>query len=153
VVTGDEETIRCQLVFRSVGYRGVPLPGIPFDERSATIPNDAGRVTDRPGEYVSGWIKRGPSGIIGTNKKDSQETVDSLLADAAAGKLPDPPIADPEAIEALLAERVPDHVRLDGWRAIDAAEQAAGEPHGRPRVKLTRREHLLDAARTGAARS
>jgi len=101
---------------------------------------------------VSGWIKRGPSGIIGTNKKDSQETVTSLLADAAAHKLPDPPIADPEAIEALLADRVPDHVRLDGWRAIDEAERSAGEPHGRPRVKLTRREELLDAARGAFAR-
>jgi ferredoxin--NADP+ reductase len=151
VVTGSEETIPCQLVFRSVGYRGIPLPGVPFDERSATIPNDAGRVIDRPGEYVSGWIKRGPSGIIGTNKKDSQETVSSLLEDAAAGRLPEPPVADPEAIEELLAERAPDHVRLDGWRAIDAAEQAAGEPHGRPRVKLTRRDELLEVAR-GALR-
>jgi ferredoxin--NADP+ reductase len=158
VMTGEEETIPAQLVFRSVGYRGLPLPGVPFDERSATIPNDAGRVLDapggaqRPGEYVSGWIKRGPSGIIGTNKKDSQETVSSLLEDAGAGRLPDPPIADPEAIEALLAQRAPDHVRYDGWQAIDAAEQAAGEPHGRPRVKLTRTEQLLEAARAALAR-
>ncbi|MGB2710841.1 MAG: FAD-dependent oxidoreductase [Conexibacter sp.] len=158
VVTEAEETIPCQLVFRSVGYRGLPLPGVPFDDRRATIPNDAGRVLDAPGgihvpgEYVSGWIKRGPSGIIGTNKKDSQETVSSLLEDAAAGRLPSPAFENPEAIEALLAERAPDHIRLDGWRAIDAAEQAAGEPHGRPRVKLTRREHLLDTARGALSR-
>jgi ferredoxin/flavodoxin---NADP+ reductase len=153
VATGEQETIPAQLVFRSVGYRGLPLPGIPFDERGNTIPNDAGRVLDapggtqRPGEYVTGWIKRGPSGIIGTNKKDSQETVDALLEDLAAGRVPSPAVEDPEAIEALLSERAPDHVRYDGWQAIDAAEQAAGEPHGRPRVKLTRTEHLLDAAR------
>ncbi len=154
VVTESEETIPCQLVFRSVGYRGIPIPGVPFDERSATIPNDHGRVLDapggaqRPGEYVSGWIKRGPSGIIGTNKKDSQETVDSLLADAAAGKLPTPAVEDPDAILALLE----DHLHYEHWQAIDAAEKAAGEAQGRPRVKLTRREQLLDAARSALAR-
>jgi ferredoxin/flavodoxin---NADP+ reductase len=158
VPTGQEETIPCQLVFRSVGYRGLPLPGVPFDEERNVVPNDHGRVLDgpdgaqRPGEYVSGWIKRGPSGIIGTNKKDSQDTVDSLLADHAAGKLPQPVHDDPEAIEALLAERVPAHIRYDGWQAIDEAERSAGEPHGRPRVKLTRTEHLLHAAKGALAR-
>ena len=157
VVTESEETIPAQLVFRSVGYRGVPIPGVPFDERSATIPNDAGRVLDapggthRPGEYASGWIKRGPSGIIGTNKKDSQETTASLLEDAAAGRLPEPPIDDPDAIEALLAERAAEHIRYEHWQAIDEAERAAGEPHGRPRVKLTRHEQLLEAARRALA--
>jgi ferredoxin/flavodoxin---NADP+ reductase len=154
VPTGEEETIPAQLVFRSVGYRGLPLPGVPFDEQRNVIPNDHGRVLDgpgatqRPGEYVSGWIKRGPSGIIGTNKKDSQDTVDALLADHAAGKLPEPVHEDPEAIEALLAERAPKHIRYDGWEAIDEAERTAGEPHGRPRVKLTRTEHLLEAAKS-----
>jgi ferredoxin/flavodoxin---NADP+ reductase len=158
VVTEREETIPCQLVFRSVGYRGRPLPGVPFDERTATIPNDHGRVLSepggeqRPGEYVSGWIKRGPSGIIGTNKKDSQDTVDALLADHAAGKLPAAAIRDPDAIEALLAERKPDHIVYEHWQAIDHHERSAGEPHGRPRVKLTRVEHLLDAARSTLAR-
>lgn len=153
VVTEAEETIPCQLVFRSVGYRGIPIPGVPFDERSATIPNDAGRVLDapggtqRPGEYVSGWIKRGPSGIIGTNKKDSQETTTSLLEDAAAGKLLEPAVTDPDAIVALLTERAADHISYEHWAAIDEAEQSAGEAQGRPRVKLTRREHLLEAAR------
>jgi ferredoxin--NADP+ reductase len=153
VVTEAEETIPCQLVFRSVGYRGVPLPGVPFDERSATIPNDEGRVLEvpggsrRPGEYVSGWIKRGPSGIIGTNKKDSQETVDRLIEDHAAGRLPSPRHEDPDAILTLLAERVPEHITYAHWEAIDEHERGAGEPHGRPRVKLVRHEHLLETAR------
>ncbi|HEX7290361.1 MAG TPA: FAD-dependent oxidoreductase [Conexibacter sp.] len=153
VVTEVEETIPCQLVFRSVGYKGKPLPGVPFDERSATIPNDHGRVLDapggtqQPGAYVSGWIKRGPSGIIGTNKKDSQDTVDALLADHAAGKLPQSAVEDPDAILAVLADRCPDHITYAHWQAIDDAERAAGEPHGRPRVKLVHHEHLLDAAK------
>ncbi len=158
VVTEQEETIPCQLVFRSVGYKGKPLPGVPYDEQAGTIPNDHGRVLEepggrqRPGEYVSGWIKRGPSGIIGTNKKDSQDTVDSLLADHAAGKLPEPALADPDAILALLDERCPEHIAYAHWEAIDEAERGAGEPHGRPRVKLVRHEHLLDAARGALAR-
>jgi len=153
VVTEQEETIPCQLLFRSVGYQGTPLPGVPFDEQRATIPNDHGRVLDapggtqRPGEYVSGWIKRGPNGIIGTNKKDSQDTVDALLEDVAAGKLPQPAVEDPDAILAVLADRVPDHITYAHWKAIDTAERSAGEPHGRPRVKLVRHEHLLDAAK------
>jgi ferredoxin--NADP+ reductase len=153
VVTEQEETIPCQLVFRSVGYRGNQLPGVPFDERSATIPNDHGRVLDaaggtqQPGQYVSGWIKRGPSGIIGTNKKDSQDTVDALLEDVAAGKLPQPAVEDPDAILTLLADRCPDHITYAHWAAIDAHEQSLGEPHGRPRVKLVRHEHLREVAR------
>ena len=153
VVTEVEETIPCQLVFRSVGYRGNAMPGVPFDERSATIPNDHGRVLDapggaqQPGEYVSGWIKRGPSGIIGTNKKDSQDTVDALLEDAAAGRIPEPVVDDPDAILQLLAARAPDHITYTHWEAIDERERSLGEPHGRPRVKLTRHEHLLEAAK------
>ncbi len=157
VVTDREETIPAQLVLRCVGYRGVPLAGVPFDERSATIPNERGRVLDapggrvRPGEYVSGWIKRGPSGIIGTNKKDSQETVAALLEDAAAGRLPTPRHHDcPDAVDALIAEHVAGHVTQRAWEAIDLAERSAGEPHGRPRVKLTRREELLAAAGRGS---
>jgi len=153
VVTEQEETIPCQLVFRSVGYKGKPLPGVPFDERTNTIPNDHGRVLSapggeqQPGEYVSGWIKRGPSGIIGTNKKDSQDTVDSLLADHAAGAIPEPSVSDPDAILAVLADRAPEHITYAHWEAIDEAERSAGEPHGRPRVKLVRHEHLLGAAK------
>jgi ferredoxin/flavodoxin---NADP+ reductase len=153
-VTEREETIPCQLVFRSVGYRGLPLSGVSFDERSATIPNDRGRVLDRasgtlrPGEYVSGWIKRGPSGIIGTNKKDSQETVNALLMDVANGRVLTPTGADADSILSVLADRCPDLITVARWQAIDAHERALGEPLGRPRVKLTRVEHLLEAART-----
>jgi len=158
VVTEQEETIPCQLVFRSVGYRGNPLPGVPFDERAATIPNDHGRVlseaggVQQPGEYVSGWIKRGPSGIIGTNKKDSQDTVDALLADHAADRIPEPAVSDPDAILTVLAERAPDHITYAHWEAIDAHERGLGEPHGRPRVKLVRHEQLHEVAKDALAR-
>jgi ferredoxin--NADP+ reductase len=145
--TESIEEIPCGVVFRSIGYRGVPLPGLPYDERRGTIPNEAGRIADMPGEYVVGWIKRGPTGIIGTNKRDAQETVDSVLADLEAGLLLEPSDPDRDALEELLNERKPDHVTYAGWEAIDQAERQAGEPHGRPRVKLTSFEELLDAAR------
>ena len=156
VPTGETETIEAGLVMRAIGYRGRPLPGVPFDERSATIPNEGGRVLGpdgphvpfrvHPGEYAVGWIKRGPSGVIGTNKKDAQETVDALLGDLAAGTHLDPSEPDPQAIEELLRERVPALVTYEGWREIDRHEQALGEPRGRPRVKLTRIEELLKVA-------
>jgi ferredoxin--NADP+ reductase len=117
------------------------------------IPNEDGRVLAAPGgehlpgEYVVGWIKRGPSGVIGTNKKDAHETVDHLLEDLDAGVLPAPSQPAGDAIEELLSERKPDHVTYSGWEAIDAAERSAGEPHERPRVKLTRLHQLLDAAK------
>ncbi len=157
--TDTTEELDCGIVFRSIGYRGIPLSGLPFHERAGVIPNVGGRITaeDRPvaGEYVVGWIKRGPTGIIGTNKRDAQETVDALLADLDAGSLNQPLDADRDSLEALLAERKPDHVTYAGWEAIDSVEKAAGEPQGRPRVKLTSMEELLDAAREDepAARS
>ena len=141
VPTGVNETIPCGIVFRSVGYRGVELPGVPFDAGSGTIPNTGGRV--EPGLYVAGWIKRGPSGVIGTNKKDATETVELLLDDARGGALP---ASSGEDLEGLLLERGVEHVLYGGWQAIDAAERAAGEPHGRPRVKLCTWEELLAAA-------
>jgi ferredoxin--NADP+ reductase len=148
--TGVREMIATGLVMRAIGYKGVPLPGVPFDERSATIANEGGRVLGPggplPGEYTVGWIKRGPSGVIGTNKKDAQETVDALLADAAEGKLGAPSLPSSEAIERLLHERVPDLVTYEGWSEIDRHEQALGEPQGRPRVKLTKIEELLRVA-------
>ena len=125
------ETVPCGIVFRSVGYRGVGLPGVPFDEGSGTIPNEGGRV--EPGLYAAGWIKRGPSGVIGTNKKDATETIELLLDDARAGKLPP---RGGGTLEELLAERGAEAVLYAGWEAIDAAERSAGEPHGRPRIKL-----------------
>jgi ferredoxin--NADP+ reductase len=177
--TGETEDIDAGLVMRAIGYRGIALPGVPFDERSATIPNERGRVLRDPtgvpvgdpgatpegpsvgltddhpaaghdevchGEYAVGWIKRGPSGVIGTNKKDAQETVDALLEDLAADKHLQPANPDPEAIESLFAERVPALVTYEGWSEIDRHEQARGEPHGRPRVKLTRIDELLRVA-------
>jgi ferredoxin/flavodoxin---NADP+ reductase len=158
--TETTEELDCGIVFRSIGYRGIPLAGVPFDERAGTIPNQGGRITGEdgeplPGEYVVGWIKRGPTGIIGTNKRDAQETVDALLADLDTDSLNRPADADREALEMLLAERKPEHVTYTGWEAIDASEKTAGEPHGRPRVKLTSFDELLEAAREGepAARS
>jgi ferredoxin--NADP+ reductase len=152
VDTGERETLDCGLVLRSIGYKGVPIEGIPFDEGAGTISNEAGRVHDDgtqvPGLYAVGWIKRGPSGVIGTNKKDAQETVDQLFADLEAGAIPDSELAgDRGAIEALLAERKPDHVTFEGWQAIDAAEVEAGKPQGRPRVKFCRVDELVEASK------
>ncbi|HUQ21395.1 MAG TPA: FAD-dependent oxidoreductase [Gaiellaceae bacterium] len=142
VATVERETIQCRIVFRSVGYQGVPVPGVPFDEHSRTIPNDGGRV--EPGLYAAGWIKRGPSGVIGTNKKDATETVGLLLADARAGLLSQ---EREHTLDELLASRGVEAVLYAGWQAIDEAERAAGAPRGRPRIKLRTWEELLAAAR------
>ncbi len=149
--TDERELIPCGVVFRSVGYRGVPLPGLPFDDRAGTLPNDGGRVRDAdgaviPGVYCTGWIKRGPSGVIGTNKKDATETVELLLEDARGGLLRARDVGAP-SLEILLAERDGDAVMYAGWEAIDAVERALGEPLGRPRVKLCSWAELLAAAR------
>jgi ferredoxin--NADP+ reductase len=149
VPTDEHEKLPCGLVFRSVGYHGVELPGVPFDARSGTIPNDGGRV--EPGVYCAGWIKRGPTGVIGTNKKDATETVQLLLEDAAAGRLEAKPDASAAAVDALLAERGVQVVEYDGWMAIDEVERAAGEKAGRPRVKLCTWDDLIAAARRIAA--
>jgi ferredoxin/flavodoxin---NADP+ reductase len=145
------ETIECGLVLRSVGYRAVPLPGVPFDERRWVLPNDRGRVLTSDGDplagvYAVGWIKRGPTGILGTNKRDAEETVSSLAKDLRAGALPQPPNPGREQIDALLAERKPDLVTVEGWRAIDAHELERGRSEQRPRVKLASRDELLAAA-------
>jgi ferredoxin--NADP+ reductase len=149
--TDELEAIPAGIVFRSIGYRGLPLPDLPFEEARGTVPNQAGRVTDADGEpivgdYVVGWIKRGPTGIIGTNKRDAQETVSSLLEDLEAGRVREPAHPDRDDLEALLDERRPDHVTYTGWEAIDSLERERGEPQGRPRVKLARLEELLKAA-------
>ena len=135
--TDDTETIECGLVLRSVGYQAVPLPGVPFDERAFVLPNEGGRVTDAPGVYCVGWIKRGPTGILGTNKRDAAETVAAVVEDLEAGILPAPERTDDLDL--------PNAVGFDGWKAIDAAEVAAGGDT-RPRVKLTTVEELLAAA-------
>ncbi len=149
VATDEREVIPCGIVFRSVGYRGVGIPGAPFDERAGTMPNADGRVLAEdgarvPGLYCAGWIKRGPTGVIGTNKKDATETVEHLLEDARAGRLP---LRSGESLDALLAERGAQVVTYAGWESIDAAEKARGEPQGRPRVKLSTWGELLGAAR------
>ena len=157
VATGVEERIDCGLVLRSIGYRGVRVPGVPFDERRGLIPNRDGRVIGDDGEralgeYAVGWIKRGPSGVIGTNKKDAHETVDLIVADRDAGLLgqPSAELSDADAITEWLRARVPHLVGWDGWRTIDAHERALGEPHSRPRVKLVRVPEMLDVAHGGA---
>jgi ferredoxin--NADP+ reductase len=147
--TGDTETIPCGLVLRSVGYRGVPIAGVPFDDRACVIPNETGRAVGAERTYCAGWIKRGPSGVIGTNKKDATETVEVLLADARAGKLTR---SGDRTLDELLDEKGVEYVDYAGWQAIDAAERAAGDPLGRPRVKLTTWERLLDVGRRVASK-
>ncbi len=147
VATGERELIPCGLVLRSVGYRGVALPGVPFDGSGGVIPNLEGRVVDKagtqiPGLYCAGWIKRGPSGVIGTNRKDAAETAAHVLTDAGAGLLR-PGRGD---LEALLVERGMPFVEYSGWEAIDEHERLLGAPHGRPRVKLVSWDELLGHA-------
>ena len=144
----EKETLEAQLVLRSAGYRGVPIPGLPFDSSSGTIPNDAGRVLrdgkPSPGEYVAGWVKRGPTGVIGTNRSDATETVRSIAADW----LTQPSRVEldgQDPLDALIGAGVP-IVRWDGWLGIEAAEQALGSRHGQARIKLPDRVDLLAAA-------
>ncbi|HEX3618602.1 MAG TPA: FAD-dependent oxidoreductase [Solirubrobacteraceae bacterium] len=150
--TGETERLETGIVLRAVGYVGKPLPGVPFDDRRATVLNEGGRVLDPdtqkpiPGLYAAGWIKRGPSGVIGTNKKCAQETTDRLFEDHSAGLLPTP-TRTPAELLAQLRERV-NVVDYSGWEAIDAHERALGEPNGRPRVKLVRRHEQLERAGT-----
>ncbi len=147
--TGVIETVPAQLVVRSVGYRGIPLAGLPFDADRNVVPSEDGRVLRDgavvTGEYVAGWIKRGPTGIIGTNKKDAAASVASLLADAAG--LPRPASPEPAAIDALLAERGVAVVDLPGWQAIDVAEQELGALYGRPRTTHHDRDTMLKISR------
>jgi ferredoxin--NADP+ reductase len=149
--TGEFEELSAGLVFRSVGYRGVPLPGVPFDERWGIIPNERGRIinpatqTPVPGQYTAGWIKRGPSGIIGTNKPDALETVNCMLEDMKHGRLlaPDhPAVIDAEA---LVRERQSKFFSYADWLKLDEIETSRGQAVGRPRVKFTRVEDMLAA--------
>jgi ferredoxin/flavodoxin---NADP+ reductase len=147
VDTGERETVATGLVLRAVGYRGVALPGLPFDDDSGTVPHTEGRVEGHDREYVVGWIKRGPTGIIGTNKKDANETVRHLLADLAERAPIEQADDHHDAVEAWLRERCPDLVDQEGWEAIDAHERGRGEPHGRPRVKVVDRDHFIELSR------
>lgn len=149
--TGAAEELAAGLVFRSVGYRGVALPGIPFVEKSGTIPHDKGRVVDGTtkaplvGVYATGWIKRGPSGVIGTNKPDSVETATSMIEDLAKGALIAPESPDPARFETLVRDRQPKYFSFADWRRIDEIEIARGKESGRPRVKFTSRDAMLAA--------
>jgi ferredoxin--NADP+ reductase len=148
---GETEDLPAGLVFRSVGYRGVALPDVPFDERAGLIPNAKGRVLDRAtgtplaGHYATGWIKRGPTGVIGNNKADSVETVNALLEDAAADALPVPTRPDPADLETLVRERRPACVTFADWKRLDRKEVERGQAQGRPRVKFTSVEEMLAA--------
>ena len=152
VGTGETTDWPVGAVVRAVGYTGAPLDGVPFDERRGVVPNEAGRVLGEdgrpvPGLYVNGWIKRGPSGLIGASRRDARETVASLLADADAGALPVPARRGPAAVDALLAADGVEVVDLTGWGRLDVHEQAAGAPMGRGRVKVVDHEAMLAAAR------
>jgi len=139
------------LVFRSVGYRGVPLPGVPFNDDWGVILNDKGRVLDpgtkEPlvGEYTAGWIKRGPTGVIGTNKPDAAETVECMFEDLARGAVLEPAHPEAAAAETLVRQRQPSFVSYNAWLKLDALEVAHGRAQGRPRVKLTSVEEMLAA--------
>jgi ferredoxin--NADP+ reductase len=149
--TDVTEELRAGLVFRSVGYRGVPLPGVPFNESWGVILNDKGRVLDAQtktavrGEYTAGWIKRGPSGVIGTNKPDAAETVTCMMEDLAAGAILIPEHAEAAAADRFLRERQPRCVSYQDWQRLNEIEVERGRAQGRPRVKFTRVEDMLAA--------
>ena len=148
--TAHAEDLPVDLVFRSVGYRGVPIDGLPFHERWGLIPNDLGRVTDPAsssplrGMYVSGWIKRGPSGVIGTNKKDGAETAAAMLEDVAAGAVLEPSLPEGSALDALVRERQPSLITYGDWTRLDEVECSRGAERGRPRVKIVSRADVRE---------
>jgi ferredoxin--NADP+ reductase len=149
--TDQTEDIPCGLVFRSIGYQGVPLPGIPFHESWGVILNEHGRVIDNEnkqpitGLYTAGWIKRGPSGVIGTNKPDSVETVTCMLEDRQAGKVLSPSQPDRDAFLAFIRQRQPRFVSYEEWLKLDEIEIQRGAERGSPRLKFTRVEEMLAA--------
>ena len=152
--TGEVREVAVQAVYRAVGYVGSPLDGLPFDEKRGVLPNHEGQVLDDegqvvPGVYATGWIKRGPVGLIGHTKSDAMETVRHLVNDAAQWWLP----ADPseEGVDALLRERGVEYTDLDGWHRLDQHEQALGQPEGRARVKVVPRDEMVRVSREGVA--
>lgn len=145
------EVIETPLILRSIGYRGLPVAGLPYDEDSGTVPNESGRVVDGSpvsGTYVTGWIKRGPRGVIGTNRLCAEQTVAQLWADFDAGLLTRD-VEGRESLDALLASRGAEPVGWPGWRAIDAAERDRGAQQDRPRVKFVSIEEMLSAGLRG----
>ncbi len=152
VGTGETRCLAADMVFRSIGYLGVAFPGLPFDEGAGVVPNLDGRVLNegvlKPGWYVAGWIKRGPTGVIGTNRRDAHQTVTALLEDAPT--LAPAPVRDSDALPELLAERGVPVVTWEGWNAIDLAEIELGQAQGRERARLVSRDDLLRTASVGA---
>ncbi len=148
--TGETMEIECGILFRSIGYNGVPIEGVPFYERWGTIPNVNGRITTEhggdvvPGLYTAGWIKRGPSGIIGTNRACAVESVDMLLEDINKLDVDKP---GREGLYKILDANGVQHINYSQWQKIDDAEVAAGEPKGKPREKIIRREEMLAIAK------
>jgi len=146
VGTGEMEELACGIFFRSVGYRGVPIPGVPFDPKKGIFPNVGGRILGDdgkalPGLYASGWIKRGPSGVIGTNKPDSVETVNNLLSDVS--HLCECPMPQRAAVMDFLKQKHVRFVSFEDWRKIDSAEMERGKPLGKPREKFIKVEEML----------
>ena len=147
--TGQYETLDVGLVLRSVGYKGLPVEGVPYNERNGTIPNEVGRIidpaTERPryGEYVVGWAKRGPTGVIGTNKPDAIESVNSMLEDLSSERIEPAPDADPAAVVELLQARNVRFVTMDEWGKLNEMELSKGKAQGRPRVKFTDLDTML----------
>jgi len=145
--TDETEEIPADLVFRSVGYRGIPLRDVPFDDSSGVIPNEKGRVLDKMGGspllglYTTGWIKRGPTGVIGTNKSDSGETVSCMVEDIERENTLRPELTSDESIKELLDEK---HISYNEWLQVDWFEKKKGEKQGRPRVKVTGLEEILE---------
>ncbi len=151
LATEELEELPVQLVFRSVGYRGVPLPGLPFHDKWGIVPNERGRVVDLQtgepmvGVYVSGWIKRGPTGVIGTNKPDARETVKAMLEDVEQGIVLQPGLPEPEDAVKFIRARQPDLVTFEDWQRLNALEVSRGKPQGRPRVRFTSVDEMLEA--------
>jgi ferredoxin--NADP+ reductase len=150
--TGEIRRVDVQAVYRAVGYFGSPLPGIPFDKKHGVVPNHEGQVLDKennivPGVYATGWIKRGPVGLIGHTKSDAMETISHLVKDQASWWAPSEP--SEEAIVTMLRDRGVEFTNLDGWHALDAHEIALGEPHGRARIKVVPRDEMVRISQSG----
>jgi ferredoxin--NADP+ reductase len=151
--TGRFEEFEVQAVYRAVGYFGSPLADVPFDDVAGVIPNDGGRVLDDhghhiPGVYATGWIKRGPVGLIGHTKSDARETVENLVQDAEDPTFRSAVVRDPEAILDQLAQAGVPYTTWHGWEVLDAHERALGEAVGRERVKVVPREEMTDISRS-----
>jgi ferredoxin--NADP+ reductase len=150
--TGEIRRVDVQAVYRAVGYFGSPLPGIPFDKKHGVVPNHEGQVLDKDnnivsGVYATGWIKRGPVGLIGHTKSDAMETISHLVKDQASWWAPSDP--SEESVEAMLRERGIEFTNLDGWHALDSHEIALGEPHGRARIKVVPRDEMVRISQSG----